>query len=448
MTNPVLNNNIATDSVILWQYDKAYNLIRLIQSWNAFAKVSCTDFWNYFGNSIFPIDRADTFGLNAWGNMLGIPRPTIHIPKYIDGKINVTTSPTWLEVVSSDSKAINKALSEGYIIYKKGSATTTLYKPVEGFNIYGYSEEGYRVVDDGIIYRDDGTIESDSGWKTVTIQNTLYRGLLKGRFFMMCHSPTVPNYNKYLAIVFGAFDAERQGDIAYDIFDEYGNVKTYTDSDSSDAMDIPARYASRNHALDFQNMTMGFTFPDSASVEEAYLIFQHYDIVYPFPAGIRYPGEFIYDDLVIGLNENQDEGQNYKNFVDGLVLAEEPNPSNPNGGIFSETDRANYDVRARANGKAHVCYIPNGTMVTISITPADALANGQRIPIWVDWGNGDAGYRYVITGNTSSYQIDSKEYQEDGIYAIIVFYKDNEVTSVNISAGTGSEIEEYQLCPA
>ena len=83
MTNPVLNNNISTDSVILWQYDKAYNLIRLIQAWNEFAKVSCTDFWNYFGNSIFPIDRADTFGLNAWGNMLGIPRPTIHIPKYI-----------------------------------------------------------------------------------------------------------------------------------------------------------------------------------------------------------------------------------------------------------------------------------------------------------------------------------------------------------------------------
>lgn len=392
MTNPVLNNNIATDSVILWQYDKAYNLIRLIQSWNAFAKVSCTDFWNYFGNSIFPIDRADTFGLNAWGNMLGIPRPTINIPVGLDGGSDAVTN--------------------------------------------GYDENGYMV------------LSVEDGWKVVTIKNTLYRGLLKGRFFMMCHSPTVPNYNKYLAIVFGAFDAERQGDISYDIFDEYGNVKTYTDSDSSDAMDIPARYVSRNRALDFQNMTMGFTFPDSASVEEAYLIFQHYDIVYPFPAGIRYPGEFIYDDLVIGLNENQDEGQNYKNFVDGLVLAEEPNPSNPNGGIFSETDRANYDVRARANGKAHVCYIPNGTMVTISITPADALANGQRIPIWVDWGNGDAGYRYVITGNTSSYQIDSKEYQEDGIYAIIVFYKDNEVTSVNISAGTESEIEEYQLCPA
>ena len=159
----------------------------------------------------------------------------------------------------------------------------------------GYDDDGYMVV----------SVDLENGWKVVTIKNTLYRGLLKGRFFLMCHSPTVPNYNKYLSIVFGAFDTESQGSIVYDIFDEYGNVKTYTDSDSSDAMDIPARYSSRNHALDFQNMTMGFTFPQSASVEEAYLIFQHYDVVYPFPAGIRYPGEFVYDDLVIGLNTDQ-----------------------------------------------------------------------------------------------------------------------------------------------
>ena len=445
MTNPVLNNNIATDSVILWQYDKAYNLIRLIQAWNEFAKVSCTDFWNYFGNSIFPIDRADTFGLNAWGNMLGIPRPTIRIEKGSDDRTDNITDPEWIEVDTSKKSEIENLISNGYILYRQDSDKTILYKPVEGFNIDGYSEDGYRVLDDGI---SDG---EDSGYKTVTIRNTLYRGLLKGRFFMMCHAPTVPNYNKYLSIVFGAFDTENEGKIAYDIFDEYGNVKASSDSDSSDSGELPSRYVSRNRALDFQNMTMGFTFPKDATVEEAYLIFQHYDIVYQFPAGIRYPGEFIYDDLVIGLNKDQSKGQMYKNFVDGLVLADEPNPiSNPNGGIFSETDRANYDVKAQANGKAHACYIPNGAKVTINVTPKNDLDASQRIPVWIDWGNGDAGYRYVINGYDDSYSIESSEYQSDGIYAVVVFYNDKDVASVDIGSEAAGfrPIEVYTICPA
>lgn len=423
MTNPVLNNNIATDSVILWQYDKAYNLIRLIQAWNEFAKVSCTDFWNYFGNSIFPIDRADTFGLNAWGNMLGIPRPTIYIPKYkdndkekgsYDGKINFTTSPKWLEIASSDSEAINKALSEGYIIYKKGSAKTTLYKLVEGFNIDGYSEEGYRVIDDGNVYDEEGEIISDSGWKTVTIQNTLYRGLLKGRFFMMCHSPTVPNYNKYLSIVFGAMDSDGDGKPDYDIFGADGEVV--------------GERASRNIALDFQNMTMGFTFPKTASVEEAYLIFQHYDVVYPFPAGIRYPGEFIDDNLVIGLNVDQAKGQMYKAFVDGLVMADDDSGHFPNGGIFSTTDRANYKVPATIVGKAFICNIATASS-TLSITvKANSDAHSARQSVWIDWGNSDCGYRYIPASPNSDKKEIFTTYQDAGLYAVLVLFDSKKVS--------------------
>ena len=371
MTNPVLNNNIATDSVILWQYDKAYNLIRLIQAWNEFAKVSCTDFWNYFGNSIFPIDRADTFGLNAWGNMLGIPRPTINIPVGLDGGYDAVTN--------------------------------------------GYDEDGYMV------------LSVDDGWKVVTIKNTLYRGLLKGRFFMMCHTPTVPNYNKYLSIVFGAMDGDGDGKPDYDIFGADGEVV--------------GERASRNIALDFQNMTMGFTFPKTASVEEAYLIFQHYDVVYPFPAGIRYPGEFIDDKLVIGLNVTQAEGQMYKAFVDGLVMADDDSGHFPNGGIFSTTDRANYKVPATIVGKAFICNATASSTTSITVK-AKSTAHSARQSVWIDWGNSDCGYRYIPTSPNSDTKILSTTYQDAGLYAVLVLF-DSE--KVSIESKSFTPVAEYDL---
>ena len=392
MTNPVLNNDIATDSVILWQYDQAPNLINLIQSWNDFGIASCTKFWNYFGNYIFPIDRADTYGLNVWGNLLGIPRPTIKIP------------------VDQDSR-------EGGVDY------VTIPDPDSGeaddrFNRYGYDENGYRVS------------WTEGGWKIVTIKNDLYRGLLKGRFFLMCHTPTVPNYNKYLAIVFGAKDTVG---VQRDIFDTDGNIK--------------AGYTSRCKAIDNQDMTMGFSFPTDATTEEAYLIFQHYDVVYPFPAGIRYPGAFVEDDLVIGLNTDQDVGQKYKNFVEGLVLVDDPNPENANGGIFSTTDGANYYTAPTVTGKAFVVVVKTSNAKPgITIEQPESSSDEQpesssnaRFKIWIDWGDGECGYHYLQYSNGSeTITITKKNYYADtGVYAITVFYLAKDVDSVSVTDADG-----------
>lgn len=395
MTNPVLSNNIATDSVILWQYDKAYNLIRLINSWNEFAIASCTDFWNHFGNNIFAIDRADTYGLNVWGNLLGIPRPMIKIKAGADvedGGVDYVTIPD-----SEDSSS------------DESSSDT------DEFDAYGYNKDGYRVswVDD----------TDEPSWKIVTIKNTLYRGLLKGRFFLMCHSPTVPNYNKYLAIVFGATG---DGNTTYDIFDEDGNIKD--------------GFSSRCNALDFQNMSMGFTFPQNATIEESYLIFQHYDVVFPFPAGIRYPGAFVDDSLVIGMNKIQTEGQFYKNFVDGLVLAEDTDDSdsdvNPNGGIFSTTVGANYLRSPVVSGKAFVIQASTSTQPTLSFT-----VNGT-VKVWIDWGDGECGYRN-LSGSGTAVEVQKKStYAFAGLVAVTVFYKDG-VTDVSLTDET--PIEEHIL---
>ena len=427
MTNPILDNNIATDSVILWQYDKAYHLISLIQKWNEFAVASCTDFWNYFGNSIFPIDRADTYGLNVWGNMLGIPRPTINIPVGIDGRTDEVTIPQDKKTIkSSDQDAIDSAIRNGYEIYAVKDGNTYLYKPVTEvvddktikYDVYGYSEDGYCVIpsdesDDS--EESDPVGSDDSGWKTVTIKNTLYRGLLKARFFMMCHTPTVPNYNKYLSILFGAKGGDGDGEPDYDIFDEFGNVTE--------------GHESRNKALDFQDMTMGFTFPENATPEEAYLIFQHYDVVYQFPAGIRYPGEFIDDSLVIGLNKTQEEGQFYKAFVDGLVLADDTSGAYPNGGIFSTTDRANYSSPKGISGVAYIYRAEEDddsssddssdgdSKISLTVRLRKGVSNGL-VPVWIDWGNGDCGFHY-IPGILGEKEI-STSYKSSGLYSIIV----------------------------
>ena len=325
----LLNNEVENTEVILWQYDKAWNLIHLIENWNKLAKAASQDFWDRFWgftndyvHGTFFIDYADTFGLNVWGNMLGISRPRINY--------------------------------EGY----------------SGF-----------------------------------ISNDLYRRLLKARFFMYNHKPTVPNYNKFLTILWGALDSENGNAIEYDttkIFNEEGvaNYQSEDDSDSDSDSDVQSpQYRSRCEVFDFQNMTMGFSFPQNATDEEAYLIFQHYDIIYPFPAGIRYPGEFILDDLVIGLNETQATGQNYRNFVDGVILAEDNEPfssttgiaQNTNGGIFSTTDRANYSERTKIQGMAFVFNAPSSDAeVTITV------ATTQPVPIWIDWGDGDCLYYKVF----------------------------------------------------
>ena len=410
MTNPTLNNEIDNTEVILWQYDKAWNLIRLIENWNQWAKVSCQDFWDRFmGNmgsfknsGTFTIDCADTFGLNVWGNMLGIPRPMIKIETGSDGKADIITLPA----------------SGGTV--------------VSGYNKYGFNAEGYKV------------LAVEDGWKTVTITNDLYRRLLKARFFMMNHKPTVPNYNKFLAILWGAMENQVVELDTKKVFNEDGVANTNV-------------YTSRARVFDFQNMTMGFSFPIDATIEESYLIFQHYDIVYPFPAGIRYPGEFILDDLVIGLNTDQIEesdttgnddsididadvsddesssaaiqdsieysNQNYKNFVNGVVMVEmvdSDKNTNPNGGIFSTTERANYNIPPRVGGKAYILPVSNDVgNLTLTIKRISGAPKATE-KIWIDWGDGTCNYYYLVkpveTANIN------KHYNKSGLYAVIVRY--------------------------
>lgn len=511
MTNPTLSNKISSDSAILWQYDKAPNLIHLIQNWNEFATVSCERFWNYIGNKVFPIDAADEYGLTVWGKILGIARPkarnvykwsnmttannrasgrsTIHfIPvaigmqstadkitsitiKSTDGN-GLYTSPVRLKICDA-SETTTFGISSNVVEMKNQNTEYTFnfteHSPLEretSYTLIFVTEESLPQRAQVALRIKYSSGEQSPGlyfggnldfvpvitveWlpsafesPIAPISDAFYRRILKARFFMMNHSPTVPNYNKFLAILFGAIDST-SNQIEYDttkIFDAEGNVNS--------------GYTARSQALDFQDMTMGFSFPIDATDEEALTIFQHYDTLYPFPAGIRYPGEFIDDELVIGLNTDATgetgDNQNYKNFVDGLVLAES-DEGNPNGGIFSTTDRANYLTKANYASVFYVLPVTkndssdsssdDSDVGSASITVFNTTASPQKV--WVDWGNGECGYHYLNANAQGVSLSPTRGYDFDGLVAIQVYFPEDSVT---VTDPTGA-VKKYGIFSA
>ena len=75
------NYNFSTDlsKVILWQYDDAEKLKTLVNGEQAFMDEAVTKFWEDFNQNIFNLSTCNTFGLELWGKLLNVARPT-----YID----------------------------------------------------------------------------------------------------------------------------------------------------------------------------------------------------------------------------------------------------------------------------------------------------------------------------------------------------------------------------
>lgn len=62
--------------VILWQYDDAERLKALVAGEQAFMDEAVTKFWADFDANIFKLSTCNTFGLELWGRLLGVARPT------------------------------------------------------------------------------------------------------------------------------------------------------------------------------------------------------------------------------------------------------------------------------------------------------------------------------------------------------------------------------------
>lgn len=77
----VANYNYQQDlsKVILWQYDNTTNFKGLVDKEQEFMDENVTQFWQNFNRNIFNLATCNTFGLELWGKLLNVARPT-----YID----------------------------------------------------------------------------------------------------------------------------------------------------------------------------------------------------------------------------------------------------------------------------------------------------------------------------------------------------------------------------
>lgn len=81
------NFNIDLSKVILWQYDDAEKLKSLVNNEQQFMDTAVTQFWEDFNYNVFNLATCNTFGLELWGKLLGVARPT-----YLDGGVAVEYS--------------------------------------------------------------------------------------------------------------------------------------------------------------------------------------------------------------------------------------------------------------------------------------------------------------------------------------------------------------------
>ena len=73
--------------IILWQYDDAEKFKNLVANEQEFMDEAVTQFWQDFNVNIFNLSTCNTFGLELWGKLLGVARPT-----YLDGGVAVEYS--------------------------------------------------------------------------------------------------------------------------------------------------------------------------------------------------------------------------------------------------------------------------------------------------------------------------------------------------------------------
>ena len=79
MTNHVIDNSADEEfgKVILWQYDKAENLVALIKSFLGIHDSATKDLWDRMQKEL-DVDTASEFGLSILGSLLGVPWGTYY----------------------------------------------------------------------------------------------------------------------------------------------------------------------------------------------------------------------------------------------------------------------------------------------------------------------------------------------------------------------------------
>lgn len=127
MTNAVLSNAVRNDKVILWQYDKASNLVEMIKSWNELSETIITEFWDYICNVVCDIDNADDFGLTVLGRLIGVNWPSVKYPNE--------------ETATQISSDLYRRIIKSMFAFLHSSPTVTEYNRILGI-LFGFTADG------------------------------------------------------------------------------------------------------------------------------------------------------------------------------------------------------------------------------------------------------------------------------------------------------------------
>lgn len=127
MKNVKIDNSVVEDMgrVVLWQYDKAPNLLGMLSIIESYFRDSTESFWGkradddtYDGwiKNVSDIDTANDFGLSVWGIVLGIQRPTVVVDNTTktvsqDFYRRLLKGKYWLMRSNFSNYALNKYLS-------------------------------------------------------------------------------------------------------------------------------------------------------------------------------------------------------------------------------------------------------------------------------------------------------------------------------------------------
>lgn len=247
---------INLEKCILWQYDKATSLSRIILNKQNWYKQNVTDFIVSFFIDVFNLKTANDFGLNIWGKLLNFPRQ-IMLNKY---QIYTSVSESDITDVSVDRVTFNTKIGSGDDFVATTVTQNTKYTFIFTYNgsswdLSGdFSASGINIANYGITYT--GTIVTDDSitvvadYTPLNLSTEQYRFLLLGQILKFKMNCTIPEVNRYLRL----------------IFNEQNNKNVYV--------------------IDNHDMTISYNIEPSSLSDEIKLLIENYDFL-PAPAGVK-----------------------------------------------------------------------------------------------------------------------------------------------------------------
>lgn len=389
---------INLEKCILWQYDKATSLSRIILNKQNWYKQNVTDFIVSFFIDVFNLKTANDFGLNIWGKLLNFPRQ-IMLNKYQLKVLDSGGAET--NTIAVDRLTFQSKIASGddftAITIEQGDKYTFEFSVSVGTGYYVsvYDKNNNLIVDRAEIHSDGQTAPtpayyglsgysiSSSGvicsvvadYTPLNLSTEQYRFLLLGQILKFKMNCTIPEVNRYLRL----------------IFNEQDNRNVYV--------------------IDNHDMTISYNIEPSSLSDEIKLLIENYDFL-PAPAGVKInTGIGSYFTLKINPSPSNANvtfrinGENYPTVNNEITVN--------SGTIVDYTVSAVSDGFQTKTGSVEVTEnttVPVTLETTLTITATPNTAEIKLTLNGVDYTGTGSITKTVTYGNTYSYEISKQGY--------------------------------------